>query len=288
MSRPTTTGSTTLNIATSRKVAKAKAAAVAAGAASAAIANSPVEGEPLNGAVIEVSDPAGKVSMLDLVVAEYNLHKQYRCARVLIGAQVADGLNDPDGQCLGIQEAFVRDHSAETSLDTRVTGALFVINKKAICLLLEARAGAILACMKALLASPVIKQPRVLHFSEDVPREFRTNVFRAFSLPADEFQPPLKGDSGDAQWVALNFELLKNMLELGHEVSTMPVDKAHEFIKLSGSRQFMAKVPSAEKILGVCTCPNIFSVQEYLSFIEGSTVIFESELTYPAEPYADF
>lgn len=300
-------------VITSRKLKNAKLAAVAAGVVQTA-------SEPVAAAVVpptqaELTDPAGKASLLDRVVAEYNLNKHFRCARLVLGAQFAEGVADPDAQAAALQAAVVAEFGqfgqalgtgqtsqalgtgqtgtegsgsqfapASTGQEEKVTGLMLTLNRKALVFLLEARTPVIFAFMRSLAHSTLLRNPCVLHFSEDVPREFPTPLSRAFSMPADEFQAPLKGD--DNGWVTLNFELVKNLLEIGHEVSPMTEEKAQEFIKLSGSRQFLAKVPSAERVVGLSQSPNVFSVQEYLHFLEApAQLTLEAELAWPAEPY---
>lgn len=82
------------------------------------------------------------------------------------------------------------------------------------------------------------------------------------------------------------FESVKNLLELGRELTSMSEEKAIDYIQTSTSRQLTSKLPSSERLCSYLTLNELCSIEEWLEIYDRPVhFTLESEKVWPVEPY---
>lgn len=233
--------------------------------------SSPPVGHPAEGG--EGEEP--KVSLLDVVVQEYLVDKDKRTSRLMLCAELPDSNTE---EITRFYNEFSSHHR-----DTAFTGVMFILNNQAVLQLVESSTETLNTLLRTLQnppnRKPLFKRCRVCSFTEEMPREFRSWSIRSLRQPNEEMNPL-------QDWTKVTFDLLRHLLEMGREIVSMPEEKAIEFITTSQSKQFLARIPSAERVLAVCGQEDIYTIDEYLEAFDAPIDhVLESERVWPVDPF---
>lgn len=144
--------------------------------------------------------------------------------------------------------------------------------------------GAFASPTAATAALPLLKSSKIVSFVEEVPREFNVWAWRQIRMPADDFLTTanLQRDS-----LKLLFETVRQLLDLARELSSLPEEKAIEFLQTSMTRQLISKLPSSERLQAYIThIDDLCTMQEWLDIFDTPTdMVLESEKVWPVEPF---
>jgi hypothetical protein len=138
--------------------------------------------------------------------------------------------------------------------------------------------------------APLLRTSKVLSFTEEVPREFHIWAWRALRMPADDFMNSTLGLNLQRDSLKVLFETVKNLLELGRELSGMSEEKAIDFIQTSVSRQFTSKLPTSERLQAyIHSIEDLCSIQEWLDIFDTPIEFtLENEKVWPVEPFLKY
>lgn len=220
-------------------------------------------------------------SLLDVVIEEYNLQKDFRTSRLLLTSQVTGS----DKAVEGFLEEFLADHKK----DNTITGVFALLDNKTArgsIHLLEAPSKVILEFLQLLApkqkGAALLQHSRVCLFTEEVPREYPVWGFRRVEQAPEEFFPP-------KTWLKIVFESHRNFLELGRELGAMSKEKALEYITTTNSKNFLSKLPTVERVQAYSECDDLCSVEEYLEMYDTPVaLVLEGEKVWPAEPFLKY
>lgn len=185
---------------------------------------------------------------------------------------------------------FHHDFLDEHEHDHKISGLVFYIvndeGKTAFLHCFEAPTEVLMQYIKDLKAykgaQPLLVNPRICSFTEEVPREYSLWGFRVVHMHSDQDDVP--EDLAKAV-----FETLKNYLELGRELQAMEDDRAYDYVSTSESRQFLGRVPTVERINAYTKSTDLFSLEEYLELYDKPIdFTLESELVWPVEPFLKY
>lgn len=158
---------------------------------------------------------------------------------------------------------FRKKHGGEKG-ENRVSGVLFTLNDAAVVHLIEGPTRVLVELLRTIRkdGGALLKQTKILSFSEEVPREFKVWAVRALRpLDEEDFQAP-------KDWLRASFTLLKTFLELGRETQSSSEEKALEHLTKSETKQFMARIPSVQRVVAFAACDEMCSVDEYLEIFD--------------------
>lgn len=133
---------------------------------------------------------------------------------------------------------------------------------------------------------PLLKSSSILSFSEEVPREFHIWAFRHMKLPSDDFAS--SGMNLQKDGLKLCFETVKNMLELGRDLSNLTEERAIDYIQTSVARQLTMKLPSAERLIAYIHTlhTDLCTLEEWLEIYDTPIEFtLENEKVWPVEPF---
>jgi hypothetical protein len=275
-----------------------------------------LSGPESRGRAISIMDEqqnSADLSLFDVVLDEYRYDKASRCSRILLcGVLDKDHSNNPNHftQLIKFHNDFINsiisnnnnnNNQNQNNNDAehinanydieKISGILFHINNSAFSLLLESTTNTILQYLRHITAlsslSPSLLNPlqiKVISFTEESPREFSIFAGRSIRLPADEFVSP-------KDWLRFTFESLRNLLELARELQHVgqSEEKQVEFIQNNNSKGLLARIPTAERIVGYLTCEDLCSPQEFLELFDSPVeFVLESERVWPSEPFLKY
>lgn len=234
---------------------------------------------------VVLADEVNRISLLDVVITDYNKYKDRRVSRLLLSGEIdlEKVRGDVDEEVLKWQTNFNQKWAREDNRN-RLTGVLLCINRKCIVHCLEAPTSTLFEYVRSLKEkspSNILKNTRICSFTEEVPREYPVWGFRVLGQPEDIFDLP-------KNWLAFIFETLQAFLELGREVAGKTDPKAAVAYLNNGgiSRGVMVKLPTLERIQGFAKCPDLCTPDEYLDIYDTPIEFtLEGELVWPVEPF---
>jgi hypothetical protein len=215
---------------------------------------------------------SSRLSLLDVVISEYQSESPNRCSRLLLCAL------SESNRLAEFHQSFIS--SRPSDVQPPITGLFFHINQSSMTVLLECSTACILDYLKQ-LASSGVSQAKILSFNEECPREFGVWCSRIIRIPVDEeFQ-------NQKDLIRFTFETLRNLLELGREAAALSgsEEKQLDFLLNSQSKQLIQRVPTAERIAGYMTCEELFDIESFLESFDAPVEFeLESEKVWPIEP----
>ncbi len=168
-----------------------------------------------------------------------------------------------------------------------VTGYCLILNSSVLLHFIEAPTEIIKEILRVITSQTIegtclFTQCKICLFSEEVPREFPFWVTRSVKVNPEECEKltnPAK----------VCFEVYKPFLELARECAQMGDEKAFEFLEKSTTKNFLNKLPSAEKLLQFCDCEEIPTPKEWLDIFDSPVdMVLESEKVWPVEPWLKY
>lgn len=240
-----------------------------------AVLSSAAEGEAQANENAEGKDD--KLSLLDVVIDEYNLEADKRTSRILLMGTLVSGTSPEEA------EEWHKKLVEEALKKEVVTGVCFLVDDTSLSHMLEASSGTITKLLRALKPGTegcILKDVRICSLSEEVIREYPVWVFRQISVEDSGFE------KGEDSWLNTVFSAVENLLELGRECGPMGNAKAQEFLMGSTDRKTLtSRVPSASMIKSFEKCPDLFTVDAWLEVFDVPIdFTLEGEKVWPVEP----
>lgn len=134
---------------------------------------------------------------------------------------------------------------------------------------------------------PLLRSSKILSFTEEVPREFHVWAFRSLRVPAQEEFMSGPGAHLERDALRLAFDTLRNMLELGRELSALTEEKAIDYVQSSVAKQLLSKLPSQEQLQAfIHAVDDLATVPEWLDIYDTPIdFTLENEKVWPVEPF---
>ena len=148
---------------------------------------------------------------------------------------------------------------------------------------------------------PLLRNSRLLTFTEEVPREYGVWGFRSLKVPSactgEEYLAGPDGASLSQSALKSCFEILRSLLELGRELSSFSEEKSLDFIQNSLSKTLLQKLPLPEKLQAMLLAGSgieeeLPTIPEWISLFDGAEGLDagagESEKVWPVEPFLKY
>jgi len=220
------------------------------------------------------------MSMLDVVMGEYNKAQAFRTSRLMLSAELVQDKASFD-DIIKFHEQFVRPGADK---DSRATGMLVTINNICMVHLLEAPTKVLVTLLRALSKEKTMfKNMRVCCFVEEIPREYKVWAARATRTADEEVLPK--------DWVRVIFGTLKGLLELARDANEMKAadEKVVEFLTKTETKPVLSKLPTAQRVMAFSHCEDLCSVEEFLEIYDKPIdFTLESEKVWPVEPFLKY
>ena len=209
-------------------------------------------------------------TLLTTVLNDYVELNKKKCTRLIFTATFSSHVKD--------MMVYFNTFIQKNDHDRIITGICFIINDKSLIHCIESSTEIIKQLLRDMNEKKLFNNHdnKIVIYSEDINRAFPIWALRKLSIPPSEYEIP-------HEWLDTIFSVIKGMLELGKEASTMSYTKALDFLTQSSARTFLQDIPTYEMIKAYNTCSELFSIQEWLKLYDNTTnFTLEEELIYPA------